>query len=209
MTLTSVDDRVALVRAAASGDRESFGRLVELCWNPLVRLSRSIVGDLEAEDAVQEALLVAWDKLSQLGDPERFDAWVMRITFRRCLRRLGRWRRRLFWDYQQHHEQRADGCQNTEIEVWSLLRHLAPRQRAVLHLTVVEGMTDGEVSAALDIRTSSVRAHRRRARKRLADLLGIEPTRERVQQCGDSSTTSSGVGRGGHPPPMQRKGPAE
>ena len=53
MTPTTVDHRDALVRAAASGDRDSFGVLVEGCWNALVRFARSIVGDLEAEDAVQ------------------------------------------------------------------------------------------------------------------------------------------------------------
>ena len=171
MTPTTVDHRDALVRAAASGDRESFGVLVEGCWNALVRFARSIVGELEAEDAVQEALLIAWDKLPQLDDPRRFDAWVMQITFRRSLRRLGRWRRRAEWDVQQRHTDHAREGQNTEIEVWSLLRHLAPRQRAVLHLTVVEGMTDSEVATALGIRPSSVRAHRRRARQHLSALL--------------------------------------
>ncbi|MBP7569331.1 MAG: sigma-70 family RNA polymerase sigma factor [Acidobacteria bacterium] len=166
-----MDHRDALVRAAASGDRDSFGVLVEGCWNALVRFARSIVGDLEAEDAVQETLLIAWDKLPQLDDPRRFDAWVMQITFRRALRRLGRWRRRAERDGRQRHTDQAPGGQNAGIEVWSLLRHVAPRQRAVLHLTVVEGMTDSEVATVLGIRPSSVRAHRRRARERLSALL--------------------------------------
>lgn len=37
-----------------------------------------------------------------------------------------------------------------------------------MHLTVVEGMTDSEIAPLLGIVPSSVRAHRRRARERLA-----------------------------------------
>jgi RNA polymerase sigma-70 factor (ECF subfamily) len=174
MTPAIVDEREALVRAAAGGDSESFGLLVEGCWDRLVRLARSMAGDLEAEDAVQESLLIAWHKLPQLDDHSRFDAWVTRITFRRCLRHFGLWRRRLARDSEQQRRASAAATQDSTVEVWSVLRRLAPRQRAVLHLTVVEGMTDTEVAVVLGIRAGSVRAHRRRARKHLARLLGSE-----------------------------------
>ena len=47
-------------------------------------------------------------------------------------------------------------------------------QRAVLHLTVVEGRTDRERSAQLGIHPASVRAHRRRARTKLGRMIGDE-----------------------------------
>jgi len=56
------------------------------------------------------------------------------------------------------------------IDVGTLLRGLAPRQRAVLHLTAVEGYSDREIGEALGISSSSVRVHRLRARRRLAEL---------------------------------------
>ena len=48
-----------LVRAARDGGREAFGLLVERSWDRLVRLAPSVLGDLEAEDAAQEGLVVA------------------------------------------------------------------------------------------------------------------------------------------------------
>jgi len=42
----------------------------------------------------------------------------------------------------------------------------------VLHLTVVEGMSDTEVAERLSMAASSVRAHRRRARARLKAIVG-------------------------------------
>ena len=57
------------------------------------------------------------------------------------------------------------------IAVWQVLSRLALRaQRAVLHLTVVEGMSDREIADALGIAAASVRAHRRRARARVERL---------------------------------------
>jgi hypothetical protein len=49
-----------LVRSAAAGDRGAYARLIERHWCRLVRLARSVVGEAEAEDSVQDALIRAW-----------------------------------------------------------------------------------------------------------------------------------------------------
>ena len=92
----SVDATTAdLVQAALAGNRDAFGSLVESHWDRLVRLARSVVGDAEAEDVVQDSLVVAWTRLAGLSDPRRFGAWVSRIVFRRCLRASHRQRGRV------------------------------------------------------------------------------------------------------------------
>ena len=66
-----------------------------------------------------------------------------------------------------------EGCRiDSRIDISRLLCKLAPRQRAVLHLTTFEGLSDREIGEALGIASSSVRAHRLRARRRLAALAG-------------------------------------
>jgi RNA polymerase sigma-70 factor (ECF subfamily) len=57
------------------------------------------------------------------------------------------------------------------FDVERTLRLLAPRQRAVMHLTVVEGMSDSEIGTVMGIDAASVRSHRRRARERLRQVL--------------------------------------
>jgi len=47
-----------------------------------------------ARDAVQEAYLRAWHDLPGLRDPERFDAWLHRLTVNACLDDARRRRRR-------------------------------------------------------------------------------------------------------------------
>ena len=161
-----------LVRLAQQGDPKAFSALVERHWSRLVPFARSVLGDADAEDAVQDALVVAWGKLGSLAEPAAFRAWVLRILGRLCFRRarFGRRFRSLVGlpeppdpDTEAAHE---------AIDVERTLRMLAPRQRAVMHLTVVEGMSDSEIGTVMGIDAASVRSHRRRARERLRLVLG-------------------------------------
>ncbi len=52
-----------------------------------------------------------------------------------------------------------------------LLRRLAPRQRAMVYLTVVEGCTAREAASVLGILPATARVHRHRALARLRRAL--------------------------------------
>ncbi len=161
------------VRRARDGDREAFAALVEGSWQSLVRLARSVLGDGEAEDAVQDGLVMAWSKLRSLKDLDSYAAWLTRIVLRGCLKRA---RKRLRW---RPLAEAPEGVERQDpdsaIDVERLLQVLAPRQRAVLHLTTVEGMTDREIAGLMSITAGSVRAHRRRARQSLERHLATFP----------------------------------
>lgn len=171
MTLMSVGaDLGDAVRRAQAGDAGAYGRVVEACWADLVRFARSVVGEAEAEDVVQESLVAGWQALGQLRSPERFRAWMLASVFRRGLRRQ-RWQR-LRRALDELADRTAPDDPAAGLDVDALLSRLPPRQRAVMHLTAVEGMTDAEIAETLSMAAGSVRAHRRRARARLARLLG-------------------------------------
>ncbi len=161
----------SLILRARQRDVVAFSALVEQVWADLVRFARSVVGEADAEDVVQEGLLAAWEKLPGLRVPEAFPSWVVRIVSRRCFRRA-RWRRRMV-PLTQALETAASsnpGCVET-IHVEQILSALPLRQRAVMHLTVIEGMTDTEIGASLGISSASVRSHRRRARETILRLI--------------------------------------
>ena len=169
--MTGGGNDAGLVRAAQLGDATAFSVLVERHWRRLVGLARSVAGDVDGEDVVQDTLVTAWDKLPSLRDPAAFRAWLTRSVARAAVRRA----RRRAWlqplePLPEPADPRARGCDG-EIHVEQLLRRLAPRQRAVMHLTVVEGMSDSEIGEALGIDAASVRSHRRRAREALRRLL--------------------------------------
>jgi RNA polymerase sigma factor (sigma-70 family) len=85
----------ALVERARDGDLEAFTQLVKLAFRRLKGVAYLILRDTErAEDAVQEALVVAWQDLRALRDPDAWDAWLRRLTVRTCYRAAKKERRR-------------------------------------------------------------------------------------------------------------------
>jgi RNA polymerase sigma-70 factor (ECF subfamily) len=74
-----------LVEQARQGDREAFAVLVHQVSDQLYAVAYRILRDTGlAEDALQNALVLAWRRLPKLRDPERFDAWVHRILVHAC-----------------------------------------------------------------------------------------------------------------------------
>ena len=161
---TRTNEVADLVTRAQSGEPQAFGVLVEGSWSELVTLARGILasGD-EAEDIVQEALLHAWQRLWMLRRPESFGAWMRRIVARRCLSHARRRRRA-----EDLVDLPAGGAEpDAGLDAARLLSTLAPRQRAVLYLTWVEGCTDREAGRILGLKPSTIRVHRYRGLERL------------------------------------------
>src|SRR5437899_2619720 len=85
-----------LVRAARAGDREAFGRLVELHQRAVTRLAYRILGERDdADGAAQDAFVKAWRSLRRFREECPFDAWLSRIVVNQCRDRLKRARRRV------------------------------------------------------------------------------------------------------------------
>jgi RNA polymerase sigma-70 factor, ECF subfamily len=72
------------VRRAQNGDAEAFEALVMRYMPDLYRLAAAIVGEPDAAEATQEALLTAWRELPRLRKPESFLSWARRILANRC-----------------------------------------------------------------------------------------------------------------------------
>ena len=85
-----------LVEAARNGDREAFVDLVRVRVDRLFAIAQRILRDVDrAEDALQDALVIAWRDLKGLRDPDRFDAWLHRLLVHSCITHAARERRRV------------------------------------------------------------------------------------------------------------------
>lgn len=87
--------QVELVERARAGDHDAFSALVQLDGDRCYAIAIGILRDRErAQDAVQQAFLLAWRDLPQLRDLDRFEAWLHRLLVRTCYevaRRFRRW----------------------------------------------------------------------------------------------------------------------
>jgi RNA polymerase sigma-70 factor (ECF subfamily) len=164
----SQDHLTRLVESARAGDREAFGQIVELTWPRLLRLASVVLAGrvAEAEDVVQDSLVIAWSKLGSLRSPEALHSWLRRIVVRRCYRVAPR------IATEPLSEQSCPPRGDLLIDMPVLLARLSPRQRAVVYLDTEYGLSDAEIGLQLGMLPPTVRVHRMRARRRLKHLLG-------------------------------------
>jgi RNA polymerase sigma-70 factor (ECF subfamily) len=132
-----------------------------------------------AEDAVQEALLRAWERSEKKGEEiESLDGWVTTVALN--LARSGLRRRRS--------ERRARSRLRTltvgepptadRIDVDRALSTLPRRQREVAVLRYYLQLDTREVASALRIEEGTVKSTLSRARSALAEALGIDVNEE-------------------------------
>lgn len=84
-----------LVERAQSGDHDAFSVLVRASFPRVYRVARLILRDSDrAQDAAQEAFVLAWRHVRALRDADAWDAWLNRLTVRACYRSARGARRR-------------------------------------------------------------------------------------------------------------------
>ena len=75
-----IDAERELIEAARAGDLDSFGKLCEHYYAPLVAVAYGVLRDHQlAEDAAQEAFARGLVSLRKLKDPAKFAPWLARI----------------------------------------------------------------------------------------------------------------------------------
>ena len=173
-----MSERDATFTALLEPERDALWRFAErMCWD------RN-----NAEDCVQEAVLIAYRKFDVFTPGTSFRAWVFRILVNTILNANNSLRRR-----QQHIKQAEDmdlvGALEREEaydnvladpegvlgrvsdQVRGAVKSLPPSERMVFLLRSIEGFAYKEIAAALEIPMGTVMSHLFRARARLRETL--------------------------------------
>ena len=134
----------------------------------------------EAEDAVQDALMVAGEKLGALREDERLEGWLVKVVASAC-RRSSRGRKN---DSKLHEvEPELLGDEDPERDAarrelgWLLetvLLELSPRDRSILLLAELEDFSAAEIGAELGMTAGAVRTRLSRLRDSLTLALQAE-----------------------------------
>jgi len=165
-----------LVEAARHGDREAYADLIRVRGDRLFAIAQRILRDVDrAEDAVQDALVIAWRDMRGLRDPDRFDAWLHRLVVRSCLADAIRSRRTLSniyllpLDLPSPTDDYLSVADRDELERG--FRRLPPEQRALLVLRHYAGLEPTEIADMLDIPAGTVRSRLHHAHRAMRAAL--------------------------------------
>lgn len=188
----------------AAGELENArGRYAELVARHQRRAARIAYHYLrdaaEADEAVQDAFVKAYQHLASFREELPFDVWFTRILINGCLDRIKARTRRERWLVPMAGTRRTSGGpagdapdqrdmtdrvpaggpspeqallgRERRRQIATALARLPERQRAVFVLSHVEGRTSREVSALTGLNESTVRVHLFRAIRKLRALL--------------------------------------
>lgn len=179
-----------LVSAVVSGDRAAMALLIRRYNQLLYRTARSILkDDTEAEDAVQEAFLLAYRGFASFRHDAKFSTWLIRIVVNAAVGRLRkRSHRPKVVQLSDHTRQTTQPLDRKAPESpedalsRNEMRHLLeakiddlPEPYCVVFvLHAVQELSVEETSHALGIPKATVRSRYSRARRQLRQSLSKE-----------------------------------
>jgi RNA polymerase sigma-70 factor (ECF subfamily) len=189
----------AVVSAARAGDESAFAVLVERHRRELhVHCYRMLGNFEEAEDAVQETFLRAWNRRETFSGGTGYRAWLYRIATNACLDALRRTARRLpalhsfaevpwlqpypdrLLDEVAPRDAEPDAVvvakETIELAYLAVIQLLPPRQRAVLIMRDILGWPANEAATALDMTLAAANSALQRARATLQEQLPKRPS---------------------------------
>ncbi|MGV2291638.1 RNA polymerase sigma factor [Trinickia sp. YCB016] len=182
---------LSIVRRIAAGDRSAFELLMRRHNRRLYRLARATLrNDAEAEDALQDAYLLAYRSIGKFRGDAALLTWLSRLVLNECFGRLRRATRRqnVFpivdlnpqadLDAMSAHDSDSPDNAAARAEVRALLERkldaLPEAFRVVFVLRSVEEMSVEETAQCLDIPEATVRSRHFRAKSLLRESLASE-----------------------------------
>jgi RNA polymerase sigma-70 factor (ECF subfamily) len=178
-----------LVHASKKGDAAAFEQLVKRHERRLLRISQTVTRNREdSEDAVQEALLKAFQKLTEFREDSQFSTWLIRITVNQSFMKLRKQRTHKEVSLDEDFESDGnalptdipDRAPSPEQLCWAselrdilgrIVEELRPILRTVFVLRDVEGLSIEQTAQVLNLSQAAVKARLWRVRLHLRERL--------------------------------------
>jgi len=186
-SLQTDDDE--LVRRVVAGDQSAFEPLMRRHNRRLYRLARAALrSEAEAEDALQDAYLLAYRSLHQYRGDASLSTWLSRLVLNECFARRRRHHRRdnvipivsspteveTVADDEADLPEKVAARDQIRALIEAKLEDLPPDFRIVFVLRSIEELSVPEVAHVLGIEQATVRSRHFRANSLLRESLARE-----------------------------------
>ena len=171
-----------LVQRSLQGDKDAYGELVTKYQGAVYGLCFHLVGNFaDAQDLAQEAFIRAYLDLRQLREPDKFASWLYSVTTNICKMWLRKRRTEIASldevahevefssEFPSPHEtvERKEG----RLAVQRAIASLSEKNRLVVTLYYMDGLSYQEISNFLDVPVSTIKSRLHRARLQLKERL--------------------------------------
>jgi RNA polymerase sigma-70 factor (ECF subfamily) len=179
-------DEAELIRLCLAGDKDAFDALISRHYRGIHNMIYRMVGNAEdAADLTQETFLRAYTRLETFQIGRSFTAWVRRIAANISIDHLrGRGEPSASLDERleagiEQADETPDSSPERRLEVsedsrrvLAAVQKLPPKQRMVLIMRHIEGMTLDEIAAALRWPLGTVKVNLFRGRQAVREMVG-------------------------------------
>jgi RNA polymerase sigma-70 factor, ECF subfamily len=167
----------SVIESADIKKQEAFMRLFRPVHARLSQYVHAMVGDYEeAREILSETILTAYEQFETISDSDSFIYFLFTIAKRKYKRAM--WRRKLFKAYDDALNDTIEGdgpspeAQADARLLRDALAKLPPKQREAVSMFGIADMTLDEIASIQNSKLSAVKQRVRRARFKLAELLG-------------------------------------
>ena len=165
-----------LIRRAKRGDIKAFSQLYARIYKDLYRFALYMTRHTQdAEDAVSEAVLSAYENLAGLRKEDSFRSWMFTILNNCCKKTLRRGRRDAALPEGGAHERIGENAHEPDYAQWHDVRRafgeLDEEERMIVAFSVFGGYRSEEIAQMLDRNAATVRSRKSRALEKMRSAL--------------------------------------
>ena len=170
-----MDDATA-IRNCQAGDTDAFRYLVERYQKQAVAHAVAILGCCDdAQDAVQDAFVDAFRSLKRFDSSRPFYPWLYVLLRNRCYKMATKRRETEKIDETEILVSSGDEQNVEAIALETALLGLDTKDREMITLKYLDGLSYDELAAQFDIPKGTVMSRLFYARKKLSRLIGNSP----------------------------------
>lgn len=156
--------------------KKEFENTVFALKDKLFRFACSILyNTADAEDVVQELMIMLWSKRKELKKLKNIDSYAMRSVKNMCLDKIKHYkvRKDKISDIKELNPTTYNDLTNENYEMRSIIKscidNLPEKQKLIMHLRDIEGYSFEEMQEILDIQVVALRVNLSRARKKVQE----------------------------------------
>ncbi|AMN10213.1 RNA polymerase subunit sigma [Alteromonas macleodii] len=142
-------------------------KLLQICF-------RYLKSAEEAEETVNDTLLIVFNKINQFEERAKFRTWVYKIAHNQALTRLRKKQaehvelNEALPEIEKHEEQSQQDHTNEQQQLNKLLDLLSLEERSIVVFRMTGNLEFSEISQILDVKLSAVKMRYKRALEKMA-----------------------------------------
>ncbi|MBO7748736.1 RNA polymerase sigma factor [Paenibacillus sp. MWE-103] len=168
------------VKQVQSGNVVAYEAIAEQFSPPLYRYCFRMLNQVqEAEDAVQDVLIKAYESIGAYKQSVSFGAWIFSIAYRHCLNVLRRRKLQLKFSWLFHQEEHEESPEQiydkhcfSPLMIHALSK-LSPKDRSLLIFRIFEDRSYVEIGEMIGSKPEAVKKRIARAKEKIRQQLHI------------------------------------